>query len=76
MDAARLVNQQIRFIIHRYETIYQSTGVSTDAVRSAAEAFLAALTGTQRAAMLFTVDDEEWRKWSNVDGYTRQGVSL
>jgi len=54
----------------------KATGVSTDAVRTAAEAFLASLTEEQRASTLFTVDDDEWRKWSNVDGYTRQGISL
>jgi len=53
-----------------------STGVSTEPVRTAAEAFLASLTDEQREAVLFAVDDEEWRKWSNVDGYQRQGVSL
>jgi hypothetical protein len=44
-----------------------STGVSTSEVQEAAEAFLASLSGEQREATLFTVDDEEWRKWSNVD---------
>lgn len=36
----------------------------------------APLTDDQRAATLFAVDDDEWRMWSNVDGYARQGVSL
>lgn len=53
-----------------------STGVTTEPVRVAAEAFLAALTDDQRAAVQFTIDDDEWRKWSNVDGYQRQGVDL
>jgi hypothetical protein len=52
------------------------TGVSTEPVRAAGAAFLAALTETQREAALFPIDDEEWRRWSNVDAYQRQGVSL
>jgi hypothetical protein len=54
----------------------RSTGVSTDAVRTAADAFLAALTPAQRGSTLFAVDDPEWRKWMNQDFYVRQGVSF
>src|ERR1041385_1098997 len=43
----------------------RSTGVSTDAVREAAEKFLGALTEAQRAKTSFSVDDDEWRKWMN-----------
>jgi len=53
-----------------------STGVSTKPVRVAAEKFIASLTDAQRAAALFDVADEEWRKWSNIDMYQRQGVCL
>ena len=53
-----------------------STGVSTKPVRIAAEKFITALTDTQRAAAVFDVADEEWRKWNNVDMYRREGVSL
>jgi len=52
------------------------TGVSTDAVRSAAERFLNSLTAEQRARTLFAVDDSEWRKWMNQHFYVRQGVSF
>jgi hypothetical protein len=45
----------------------RSTGVSTEPVRKAAAAFLAALTPTQRAKTVFPVDDIEWRKWMNQD---------
>src|SRR5688572_8162931 len=38
----------------------RSTGVSTAAVRTAADAFLAALTPEQRTRTLFPVDDAEW----------------
>jgi hypothetical protein len=54
----------------------RSTGVSTEPVRKAAVAFLAALAPEQRAKTTFPVDDPEWRKWMNVHRYTRQGVSF
>jgi len=54
----------------------QSTGVSTEPVRKAAEAFLASLDPAARAAALFGVDDPEWRKWMNQHFYVRQGVSF
>ena len=55
-----------------------ATGVSTEPVRLAADAFLASLTSTQAIRTVFAVDDAEWRRWSNVDNgiYVRQGVSL
>ncbi|MBA3295741.1 MAG: DUF3500 domain-containing protein [Acidobacteria bacterium] len=53
-----------------------STGVSTDAVRKAADSFLASLSTEQRAKTLFGVDDPEWRKWMNQHFYVRQGVSF
>ncbi len=53
-----------------------STGVSTEPVRKAAEAFLAALTQEQRDRTVFAVDDPEWRKWMNQSFYVRQGVSF
>ena len=54
----------------------RATGVSTEPVRKAAVAFLAALTPEQRAKTTFPVDDPEWRKWMNIHRYTRQGVSF
>jgi len=54
----------------------RSTGVSTEPVRKAADAFLAALQPAQRKASQFAVDDSEWRKWMNQDFYVRQGVSF
>lgn len=54
----------------------RSTGVTTEPVKKAAGAFLAALTPEQRAKTLFPVDDSEWRKWMNVHRYVRQGVSF
>ena len=54
----------------------ESTGVSTEAVRLAAEKFLAALSAEQRAKTTFAVDDDEWRKWMNQHFYVRQGVGF
>jgi hypothetical protein len=54
----------------------RSTGVSTEPVRQAAVAFLAALTPEQRGRSTFKVDDDEWRKWMNQHFYVRQGVSF
>lgn len=53
-----------------------SSGVSTEPVRVAAEAFLAALTAQQRWKTLYSVHDDEWRKWMNQSFYVRQGVSF
>jgi Protein of unknown function (DUF3500) len=54
----------------------RSTGVSTEPVRKAAEAFLASISKVQRDKSMFGVDDPEWRKWMNQDFYARQGVSF
>ncbi|MFE2485285.1 DUF3500 domain-containing protein [Streptomyces mirabilis] len=62
----------------RIDDLYaiHSTGVATAPVIAAANAFLAGLTDTQRTATQFTVHSTEWRLWSNVDSYARQGVTL
>ncbi len=54
----------------------RSTGVSTEPVKKAATALLAALTPAQRKKTLFSVGDDEWRRWMNQDFYVRQGVSF
>jgi len=53
-----------------------STKVATAPVITAANAFLAGLTDTQKTSTQFTVHSTEWRLWSNIDSYERQGVSL
>ncbi|MFJ2240363.1 DUF3500 domain-containing protein [Streptomyces sp. NPDC087859] len=53
-----------------------STGVQTAPVIAAANAFLAGLTDTQKSSTQFTVHSTEWRLWSNIDSYERQGVAL
>jgi len=50
------------------------TGVSTAAVCSAAERFIASLNSVQVARTIYPVDDIEWRKWMNQHFYARQGV--
>ena len=56
----------------------RETGVSTAPVVAAANTYLDSLTPAQKIKTLFSVDDSEWRKWSNVDNgiYVRQGISL
>jgi hypothetical protein len=53
-----------------------STGVSTDAVVKAAQAFLDGLSAKERRSCTFDVDDDEWLAWSNVDGYERKGARM
>ena len=54
----------------------RSTGVSTGAVRTAADAFLAALSPALRAKTAKPVDDPEWRKWMNQSFYIRDGAGF
>ncbi|HEX5023529.1 MAG TPA: DUF3500 domain-containing protein [Candidatus Binatia bacterium] len=42
------------------------TGISTESIREAAEAFLSSLAPAQRSKTLFSVDTDQWRKWSNI----------
>ncbi|MBV9578437.1 MAG: DUF3500 domain-containing protein, partial [Chloroflexi bacterium] len=54
-----------------------STGVSTQPIREAADAFLACLDADQRRAAQFDVDDDAWRAWSNIHPFVmRHGVVL
>ena len=54
----------------------RSTGVSTQQVREATDAFLASLSEAQRGRSLFAADDDEWRKWMNQSFYVRQGMGF
>jgi len=56
----------------------KSTGVSTQTIIDAGTDFLKTLTPIQKLRTQFSVDDPEWRKWSNVDNgiYVRQGISF
>jgi len=55
-----------------------STGVSTEPIVVAAIEFLSSLTPEQFDRTTFDIEDDEWRKWFNVDNglYDRQGMSL
>ncbi|MBV9327360.1 MAG: DUF3500 domain-containing protein [Chloroflexi bacterium] len=53
------------------------TGVSTEPIRQAAEAFLASLDAEGRRAAQFGVGDSAWRAWSNIHPFVmRHGVVL
>jgi Protein of unknown function (DUF3500) len=54
----------------------QQTGIPTTSIMDAAAAFLAALSPEQQGKTLFPVDSDEWRNWSNIHRYPRQGISL
>lgn len=54
----------------------RATGVTTEPVKKAAEAFLKTLSPEQRQRTMFPVNDEEWRKWYNVHRGPRQGVNF
>ncbi len=56
----------------------RSSGVSTLPIQKAAKKFLNSLSPSQLQRTTFDINDEEWRKWCNVDNgiYDRQGVSL
>ncbi|MGH8071016.1 MAG: DUF3500 domain-containing protein [Candidatus Entotheonellia bacterium] len=54
----------------------QKTGLSTTTIKDAAAALLTSLTPQQQATTLFPADSDEWRLWSNIHRYPRQGFSL
>ena len=55
----------------------RSTGVPTQSIKEAADAFLAALGSDEQAKALFPVDSDAWRRWCNVHPFLmRHGVSL
>ena len=56
----------------------RATGVSTLPIKEAAVQFLTSLDADQKEQVSFAIEDEEWRRWCNVDNgiYDRQGISL
>lgn len=54
----------------------ESTGISTEPIRQAANSLIAALSNQQKQKALFLVNSDEWRRWSNIHRYPRQGISL
>lgn len=55
-----------------------SSGVSTEPIVKAGENFISSLSDKQHKKTVFNVQNDEWRKWSNVDNgiFKRQGTSL
>ena len=56
----------------------RGTNVTTAPIIDAANLFLGSLNSEQLNRTTFDINDQEWRKWCNVDNgiYDRQGVSL
>jgi len=55
----------------------QKTGVETESIRKAAEAFLASLGPEARAKALLDIDSDAWRQWCNIHPFLlRHGVML
>ncbi|HWP45334.1 MAG TPA: DUF3500 domain-containing protein [Blastocatellia bacterium] len=54
----------------------RKTGVSTKPIKDAAEAFINSLSIAQRTKSLYPLDSSEWRNWSNIHRYPREGVSF
>jgi len=55
-----------------------ASGVSTEPIQKAATHFLSSLDTVFQQRVKFEINDNEWRKWCNVDNgiYDRQGMSL
>jgi hypothetical protein len=56
----------------------KGTGISTDTIVKSAKKFLVSLSEQELKQTKYPIDDNEWRKWANVDNgvYNRQGISL
>ena len=54
----------------------EPTGISTEPMRRAADTLIASLNSQQQKATLFPIDSQEWRNWSNIHRYPRNGISL
>ncbi|MDG2169053.1 MAG: DUF3500 domain-containing protein [Opitutales bacterium] len=54
----------------------ESTGVSTDSIQKAAEAFIDTLSESQKKDTLHPIDSPEWRQWMNQHSYVRWGIGF
>ena len=52
------------------------TGISTEPIRRTADALIASLNSQQHKMSLFPIDSKEWRNWSNIHRYPRNGISI
>ena len=64
--------------IHSDLYAIEATGISTEPIRNSVEAFLSSLSPEQRSISTFPIDDQEWRRWTNIDiaEYKRKGIGL
>lgn len=53
-----------------------STGVETQSILDAVKQYLETLSPDQLEKSLFSINDDEWRKWHNIEFYERQGIGL
>ncbi|MBT31807.1 MAG: hypothetical protein CMO01_19285 [Thalassobius sp.] len=56
----------------------EATGISTEPIRNSVETFLSSLSPEQISSCTFPIDDQEWRRWTNIDiaEYKRKGIGL
>lgn len=54
----------------------ESTGISTKPIQKAVESFLASLSEKQKGACTFQIENDEWRRWHNIEIYEREGIAL
>jgi Protein of unknown function (DUF3500) len=54
----------------------KKTGYSTTAIKNAVTAFTATLNNEQKAASIFPVESDEWRRWHNIESWERAGICL
>ena len=78
LDAAAVPYVGVTHDGHPIPGLYSITGEgeSNSALVRAAIDFLAALTAEQRSQVMWSVDDPEWRRWSNMRPYLRDGIGF
>jgi hypothetical protein len=54
----------------------QPTNVAVDEIKNAVNAFLSSLDEKQLQSCTFKVDDDEWRRWHNIESYEREGIAI
>lgn len=54
----------------------EATGVSTESIQRAAEAFIDTLSARQKKETLYPIDSPEWRQWMNQHFYDRWGMGF
>ena len=78
LDAAAVPYVGVTHDGHPMAGLYSITGEgeSNSALVRAAREFLAALSSEQRSRVMSSVDDAEWRRWSNMRPYLRDGIGF